>query len=431
MVVENKQVDLLVVGGGAAGLSAALTAERRGLSCQVLEAQERLGGRLWSIRSDADAMWVDLGGQLVNGDMSRVLRIARDAGLHLAPVAGTGAVKTVLADDRVYRDLARNSEGWMDMLLTPELVARAQAATSAPTLSEVLDWLNLDQQEAQLIRSTICEMFGHPAEALDGLGAILETQTFRSQRSDIEFQFRRGFSGIIEQLASSLRQAPLLQTPVHAISRHGERIIARTDAGEWSAAHLVIAVPPPVVRHIQLDLDDVDSHLTAALDSFVGGELIKFILTFDTPFWRYTGLSGQVEYLEPAGLNLVDGSLDDGSHPRLVAFLGGPLARQWAGQSAGWRRQALLDLMAKAFGEQVYQVRSVHEGNWVDHRWCAGAYNSHIRAGGMSDACEYLASWGKGIAFAGAEYAASYRGFVEGALDSGEKAVLRLLDAAG
>ncbi len=426
---EQGRVDVVVIGGGVAGLSAALAAERNGLRCQILEAQDRLGGRLWSVQ--ADSTWIDLGGQLVNGDMASVLKIAQDAGLHLAPVPSSGAMKTVLAGGRAYRDLDRHSENWMEALLAPDVVARVQADGASPSLGQVLDALALDRQETQLIHSTIAEMFGQPAHALDGLGAIKEMQSFRSARSDVEFQFRRGFGGVVEYLAGRLHHEPRLKTPVRSVVQNGGRVLVQAEAGSWSAAHVVIAVPPSTGRRIHLATDDVDAGLASALDDFIPGDLIKFILTFDRPFWRYAGLSGQVEFSDPAGLNVVDASLDDGSRPRLAAFLGGPLARQWAAHDARFRKQALLDLLEKAFGEPVRRVHALHEGNWVDHPWCGGGYNSHIRVGGMSDACSYLAAWGRRVVFAGAEIASRYRGYVEGALMSGETALQRTLALRG
>ena len=82
-------VKVIVVGGGAAGLAAAVAAEQAGLSCQLLEAQDRLGGRVRTLPLQSGGLF-DAGAQMVNGDMTALLTLAERADLHLSPIPQTG-----------------------------------------------------------------------------------------------------------------------------------------------------------------------------------------------------------------------------------------------------------------------------------------------------------------------------------------------------
>ena len=73
--MSEGHVKVIVVGGGAAGLAAAVAAEEAGLSCQLLEAQDRLGGRVQTVPLESGGRF-DAGAQMVNGDMAAVLALA-------------------------------------------------------------------------------------------------------------------------------------------------------------------------------------------------------------------------------------------------------------------------------------------------------------------------------------------------------------------
>ena len=455
-------VNVIVVGGGAAGLAAAAAAEQAGLRCQLLEAQERLGGRVRTVPLQGGGVF-DEGAQMVNGDMRSVLAIAERAGLHLSPVPQTGIglcivgeeslrAEDLMSVDEIYEHLEDQVVRWdsfsealralrlkLEWMTTPWegfgeaarglglLVERRPAPRDS--LAAALRAMLLSPEEHAVAFSLFSEIYGGPPEEINAVAVRGLFSRYASERDDLEFQFSGGMIKVIDQLACDLRHTPRLSTPVQGIRVTSDRVEVTTDAGVWEADHVVVAVPPPVARRITFDMDGSDD-LTGLLSSFTAGDLIKTVLVFETAFWRLKGFSGSATFADPAGLAVIDASLDDGLPPRLIAFLGGPLAREWAALSQEARQAHLLRHLGRAFGEDALTPREVAEAVWVDDPWSGGGYNATIRTGGNPDAVARLAAWCGRVRFAGAELDDLFWGYVEGAVHSGRTAIARITEDA-
>lgn len=452
-------VNVLVVGGGAAGLAAATAAEQAGLTCQLVEAQQCLGGRVRTVPLNSGGVF-DQGAQMVNGDMRGVLAIAAQAGLCPAPVVQGGIDLCVMGDETLRaEDLMSADE--VHELLEDQVVRWDSAGEALRALRLKLKWWNTPWESlgeagrglrllvgrrpfhrdslAAALRALLLSpeehaiAVSHFTEILSGAPAEIDAHAVRdlfaryaSARDDTEFQFSRGMIAIIDQLASGLRHAPRLGTPVRRIRAGSDRVEVMTDKGVWTADSVVVAVPPTAAGTITFDMPGAD-HLTRLLSSFRAGDMIKTLLVFDTAFWRLNGLSGSAVFADPPGLAVMDGSLGDGVSPRLIAFQGGPLARDWAALPERERQARLLHHLSRAFGEQALEPREIAEAVWVDHPWSGGGYNATVRIGGDPDAVARLAAWGGRVRFAGAEVDDRFWGYVEGAIHSGQAAIARIV----
>ncbi len=453
------RVNVVVVGGGAAGLAAAAAAEEAGLSCQILEAQPRLGGRVRTLPMPGGGVF-DAGAQIVNGDMRAVLALARRAGLRLSPVPRSGIDLCVVGDDTLRADDLMSPDEVSDLLddqvvrwdsvgevlralrlklqwmTTPwESVGEAgrglRHLVEKPTaprdsLAAALRALLLSSEEEAVAYSHYSECLGRPPEEINAQMARDLISRYASERDDLEFQVPGGMMQIVDRLTADLRHTPRLASPVQRIGVTDDRVAVETAAGLWEADYAVVAVPPPVAQRIAFDIDGSD-RLAAILSSFVAGDTIKTVLVFGTAFWRLDGLSGTVVFGDPAGLAVVDTSLDDGSPPRLTAFVGGAVAREWAALGQEARQAMLLRHLSRAFGDDVLSPQTVAEAVWVDDPWSGGGYNATVRTGGYHDAIARLAAWGGRVRFAGAEVDDLFWGYVEGAIHSGRNAVARIV----
>lgn len=455
--------DVVVIGGGAAGLAAATTAEAAGLSCQLLEAQDRLGGRIRTVPLRSGGVF-DEGAQMINGDMLGVLDLARRAGLHLSPIPQTGIglciagheilrTEDLISVDEIYALLEDEVVRWdsvgealravrlkLKWLTTPwesfGEAGRAMRLAIEPrtvprdSLAAALRALLLSPEEHAMAVSLFSEVFGAAPAAVNAHAARDLISRYASERDDLEFQVRGGSSKVIDRLASDLCHTPRLGTAVRRVRAARDKVEVTTGAEVWTADHVVVAVPPPVARRIVFDLDGSEV-LDGLLASFTAGDLIKTVLVFETAFWRLKGLSGSITFADPTGLAVVDASLDQGLPPCLVAFQGGPLAREWAALSRHDRQARLLRHLSRAFGQEMPAPREVAEAVWVDHPWSGGGYNATVRTGGDPDAVARLAAWDGPVRFAGAEVDDRFWGYVEGAIHSGRRAIARIIgDAA-
>lgn len=459
----NQQRHVIVIGGGAAGLAAAAAVEQAGLSCQLLEAQTRLGGRIRTVPLRSGGVF-DEGAQMVNGDMGAVLGLASRAGLHLSPVPRTG-IGLCLAGEETLRFEDLISVGEVHELLEEQVVRWDSPGEVLRALRLKLEWWNtpwespgeagrglrllvekrtapkeslaaalrallLETEEHAMAYTHLTEIFGAAPEEIHAQAARDIFARYTSERDDLEFQIAGGMAKIVDQLASDLRHRPHLGTPVERIRTAGDRVEVITAADVWTADHVVVAVPPPAARGIAFEMEGSDE-LAALLSSFTAGAMIKTALVFDRAFWRLKGLSGTALFADTPGLAVVDGSADGSSPPRLTTFLGGPLARQWAVLAQEARQDLLLSRLRCAFGEAVRAPLEIAEAVWIDHPWSGGGYNATVRVGSDPDAVARLAAWGGRVRFAGAEVDDRFWGYVEGAIHSGRAVARQIADTAG
>lgn len=454
-------VNVVVVGAGAAGLAAASTVEARGLSCQVLEAQAQLGGRVSTVATAPDGVF-DRGAQMINGDMSAVLDLARGARLACAAVPQSGrdicvmgdevlSRATLIDDDEIYaildtqvlrwdspREILRAALNTYQWWTTPWDSAdearrgitrhwRGQDAPKGSLAAAIRDMLLCEEDEA-LVASMFTELCSAAPALLDVHAVRALFETYASDRDDLEFQFPGGMAQITQALADQLVHTPQLNAPVTEIRSTARGVEVISVAGVWQADHVIVAVPPPVAQHITF-ITDAHDRLQSLLTAFAPGDMIKTALRYERAFWRLEGLSGAVSFGDPAGLQVVDTSLDNASPPCLTAFLGGPEARSWAQLSAGDRQNRLLGHLRRAFGDACPDPIHVSEAIWVEDRWCGGGYNATVRLGHCRDAAQELRCWPGPIRFAGAELSAEFAGYVEGAIRSGRRAAETLAGA--
>lgn len=451
--MDNK-VNVIVVGGGAAGLAAAVELEALGLTCQIVEAQARLGGRIDSVEIPGGGIF-DRGAQMINGDMTAVLGLARRAGLHCAPVPRTGQDLCVLDGEVMPREeLVSNDEiedlllaqlrrwdspggilralwssyqwwvtPWEDLGEARRGVVRAIRGDTAPkgSLAEAIGKMLLCDEDAAIAASVLCEQYGAAPETRDARAVLTGLERYASRRDDMEFQLPGGMSRIVACLAAQLAHRPRLDAPVSRVRNVAKGVEVAIPGKILRADSVIIAVPPPVARRITFEIARADD-LATLLAAFGSGDTIKMALSYDRAFWRLNGLSGHVAFATPQGLMVADTSSDNGALPQLTAFVGGPLARDWASLLRGERIDRLLFELEKPFGREARAPRHVAEAVWVDDPWCGGGYNAAVRTGHRSDAADRLAGWAGPVRFAGAELDVSFAGYVEGALRSGRAA---------
>lgn len=267
---------------------------------------------------------------------------------------------------------------------------------------------------------------GRPATELSAKGIAAVAATWGSPRGDAEFQVAEGFGALLGALEARATGPVLLGTPATGIVA-GERGVRVAGGGHAVTAGAVVLALPPTVILPRLALPPKIARTVAPwLRSFVDGRMVKLTLGYDTPFWRYAGLSGASLVVGDLGLTSVDGTREDGSGARLIAFVGGRSAQALAllGDDDAVRR--VTAALAAAFGEPVLRPNAVTVSRWVDHPWSGGGYDAAVRLGGDYRAAERLGALTGRVVFAGAEYASEFRGYVEGAIRSGESALDRV-----
>lgn len=423
--------DAIVVGAGLSGLVAARRLADAGRDVVVLEARDRVGGRTLTARLAGAE--VDVGGQWLSVGQLRLAALADELGV--ASYAqfrdGEPTVALPAASGGVTRLLrAFGARRWMRRF--ERMIAAAlddppqRAAWDATTLAA---WLERTLRDADLrTRIALHAELTFAASPADlslcfYLETVARTGGLGGPDEHVTGGRERRFVGGAQQL--SLRLAAGLDVrlgaPVTAITDDGVVVRARGDAGEVVARRLILAVPPHLARRIAVELP---AGARRFADATAAGGVVKVIAAYDTAFWRDDGRSGEAY---AAGLirATVDLSQPDGP-PALLAFVVGDAAAGWARDPDGHRAAAIAELAA-LFGDPAAAPIDVIVHDWVADRWSAGCV-AGLPPGALTAGAAWRGPTGR-IHLAGTEAAQVWPGYLEGAIDAGERAAAEVLSA--
>ncbi|MDQ3933776.1 MAG: FAD-dependent oxidoreductase, partial [Actinomycetota bacterium] len=364
--------DVVVVGAGLAGLTAARELTAAGRSVVVLEARDRVGGRTLN-EPLGDGQVVEVGGQWIGPTQTRLAALAKAVGVDTYPTYHRGENLVEFDGElRRYRgDIPR---------LGPHVLADvAQAQAKIERLSRRIpleapwDAPNAERLDSQTLwswmRRNVYTRGGRAmldlaveavwaAEPADvsllhflfytrsggGLDMLLGTEGGAQ-----EARFVGGSQLVSIKVAEELGDAVRLSAPVRRIAHDESGVTVEADGVEVRGRCAVVAIPPPLAGRIAYDppLPGLRDQLTQRMPQ---GAVIKCMAVYDEPFWRDDGLSGQaVSDTGPVKV-VYDNSPPSGRPGVLLGFFEGRLAREFGTRTEGDRRDAVTAEMARIFG---------------------------------------------------------------------------------
>jgi monoamine oxidase len=442
--VHSVETDVVVVGAGLAGLVAARQLERAGASVVVLEARDRVGGRLLS-EPIGDGEQVEVGGQWVGPTQDRVLALARELGLETFPTHAEGAnvlelsgrlrrysgtiprvSPLVLADIALARlrvdRLARrvDTEAPWQTPRAEELDAqtfatwlrrgmRTRTARRLMTIAGRTVW-GAEPGEMSLLHVLFYVRSGH------GFDTLMDVEG-GAQQDRIVGGSQLLATAIAERLAGAVE----LGTPVGRIAERDGAVDAEAGALTARAKRAIVAIPPSLRAGIEFEpgLGPAQRQLS---ERIVPGWLTKCTAIYSEPFWRADGLSGEgLSDRGPATLTF-DNSPPEGSPGVLIGFVGGADARRFATLGESQRRREVLEGFARLFGPRALEAERFIELDWARERWSGGGPTSNMPPGGWTGVGPALREPSGRVHWAGTETAGEWSGYMDGAVRSGERA---------
>lgn len=452
--------DVLVVGAGLAGLTAARTLRAAGHTVQVLEARDRVGGR--TVDHDlGDGHVVEAGGQFVGPTQDHILSLAGELGVETFPAYDTGA--NVYVKNGTTRRFGNGVPPDPSALLdVGALIARIGRAARTIPVDEpwrAPDALALDSQTfatwcrrgavtdggVELLDILLGSAFGGTAvdaSALFGLwyvagagneytpGTIERMMGVTGAAQDARFV--GGPQRVSLRLAQELVECVTLDSPVRRIDQTGPEVVVHTDTDRWTANRVVVAVPPVLATRIAWD-PLLPAQQEALFQRMNFGTLAKFEAVYPEPFWRNEGLSGQALFRDASFpvCSMFDNSPPDGGPGVLMGFVGADQWRRWAPKPPAQRRGAVLRAFATALGPRALHPTACIEKDWTSEEWTRGGPTSVLTPGTLTG----LGRW-RDIPFgrvhwAGAEHVDYWNGYMDGAVRSGKNAAAEVLAAEG
>jgi monoamine oxidase len=445
----GSSADVAVIGAGLSGLYSARALADQGYDVVVLEARDRVGGRLLNA-SLGDGVQVDLGGQWVGSDHSRVQALAASLGIEIFPQFGAGRnLLDVSGTRRRYRGtIPRLGLGVLwDIFIARRRIARLARGVGAerPWAAEL--GAELDRQtlaawcEANVRTPIARELIGLAGRTVWGTGpeelSMLHVLFYVSAAGSFDKlidteggaqqdRLLGGAQALPLGLAASLGERVRLGAPVRRIEQRDEGVRVVADGFELAARRAIVALPPAIAARIEFDPPLTEQRHRLA-EQLRPGALTKCIALYDEPFWRADGLSGEsVTDVGPVTLTF-DCSPHDGSAGVMLGFVGGPEAREIEAMAPAQRRAAVLDCFEQLFGPRAAQPLDYAEQAWANEQWSGGGPTSNFGPGGWSECGPALREPAGRIHWAGTETATVWSGYMEGALQAGERVVAEVL----
>ncbi len=445
------RADVIVVGAGLAGLTAARDLARRGRSVIVLEGRDRVGGRTRN-ESIGGGDVLEVGGQWVGPGQDRVLALARSVGVKTFKSYFTGTQTFEYQGKRTeFTGLIPplpepDATEFVQKLVELETLAKQVPANAPWTAARAREWdaMTVETWKQQnlrhdggkfLIDLTVQSIYACEPRDVSFLHFLFYgnagggfTYLASTPGGAQDSRFVGGSQLISQRVARALGRRVRLGAPVHAIHRRGSRVLVESDAGTFTGRRVVVALPPTLAGRL-----DYDPILPALRDQLTqrtpAGSIIKVEATYPTPFWRKAGRSGYTNSdVRPIGVTW-DNSPPSGKQGALISFICGSDARRYAGAPVAARRRLALDGFARLFGPQAAKPTRYIEGNWSAERFTRGCYGAILPPGVWTEYGPALRPAVGPIHWAGAEYATKNPGYMDGAVRSGEAAARAVLAA--
>jgi monoamine oxidase len=447
------EADVAVVGAGLAGLSAAAAVTEGGRSALVLEARDRVGGRVLN-HDLGEGKVVEVGGQWIGPTQDRMYALVRDLGLSTFPTYDSGDSLALLGGRRyrfsgalprlnpvVLADFARGFARLERMArrVPPDRPWQAPRAggLDGQTLETWIRRTVKTRKARDMLRLYVRAVFTTEPAALSLLFALYymrsgtSLETLVSTTGGAQQDRVVGGSQLVPiRVAERLGDALRLGVPVRRIQEAGAGVRVEGDEVDVRAGRVIVAVPPTLAGRIAYDppLPGWRDQLTQRMPH---GATIKAHAIYDEPFWRREGLHGQAGSTHlPVGFTF-DNSPPDGNPGVLVAFVEGDHARELGRGSSDHRRKVILDCLAEYFGPRAAEPRQYVERDWTEEEWTRGCYGGHMPPGVLTRYGPALREPVGRIHWAGTESARIWTGYMEGAVESGRRAGAEVLSALG
>jgi len=437
------KTDVVVVGAGLSGLSAARTLVKNGYSTIVLEARNRVGGRTWTVKTP-DGGWVDMGAQWTGPTQDRLAALAKSLGIKTFPTYKTG--KAILDYNGKISKFNSVTEfpdfSGQDMKDLQAATKKLDALAMTVPTNNPADAPNAKQLDSQTMATWINDNVKNPKVKFMLRMVILGTLASETrdvsllhflfyvhagggmdslETNGIADRFVGGTQQISIKMAEQLGKRVKLNSPVYSIDQSKGYAVVKANNCRYIAKQVIVAIPPTLTGKIhykpQLPANRAQFNQRVPM-----GSSIKVHAVYPTAFWRKKGMSGEVlSNTGPVEL-MVDNSPPGGKPGIIGAFFEGQAGREWATKSKAAVKKEVLKTFVKYYGPQAAKPIAFYEANWNDERYSGGCFSAVMPPGVWTDYPGAIRKPVGLIHWAGTATATRWFAYMDGAVRGGERA---------
>ena len=442
----SREADVIIVGAGLSGMIAARRVLDAGLKPLVLEADDRVGGRILT-EEVLPGVPVELGAQWLGDTHERMFRLAAELGVETFAQYDKGETSYELAGSGVLRENEFQAR-FASELKELELVLRRLdvLATEVPVdapwqAPRAIEWDAItagawyDAQGLSQVARTLLEIctvgiLAVPTAEVSFLHLLFTIQTCgvtselfaESEGGAQTTRIIGGTNEIPRRLAALIADHIVLDVPVQLIEHTADSVTVHCRGGLVARGRrVIVAISPTLAGRIMYDppLPGVRDQLTQRLPN---GSAMKAFFIYDEPFWRNDGFNGQlISDIGPARMSN-DTCIPGDEHGVILLFLEGDQARTYGRIPEAQRREALTQELVRHFGSAAADPEFYIDGEWSERQWTRGCYNANHGPHVWTTYGPALTAPIGVIHWASTDTATYWSAYMEGAVDAGERA---------
>jgi monoamine oxidase len=449
---ELTSADIIVVGAGFSGLVAAKAIHAAGKQVILLEARDRVGGRVAA--GQIAGITVDRGGMWASPAQRRLIDLIEKAGAktYSYPLDGKGLAffssgreeypgedtRSVMSEDALnaFNTLAESAHEIAQMI-------DIQSPWDSPD-ADFWDSITLDawvtSQTDNLECRQIWDVVSRGALCCASSeisflfflfymesGGGLEAQASMSGEGVNSLLVSGGMHQIADTIADTLSHRIRLSEPVHSVIQTDCGVTVHSLNRSYSAERVVIALPPTLAGRINYS-PALPAHRDAVTQRMPMGSVIKTWVAYSRPFWRDQGCNGLIYSLSHGFEAVYDGTPPDAEIGLLVGFFDAVNAVTWGAKTFEERKIEIIRCLTDAFGPEAANPLEILEADWTAEEWSRGCYGAFAYPGVLTAYKDAIRRPVGRIHWAGTETAREFTGYIEGAIEAGERAAAEVLE---
>jgi monoamine oxidase len=408
---------VIVIGAGAAGIGAARMLQDRGQEVIIIEARDRIGGRVYTSHQ-WEGCPVDMGASWIHGKKKNPLsRLAKNDAIKRSPTDYNNNILFKTDGTEANEEFEDTYEKSIKRLLKQIRKRATDCDSILSSLQQLDEWKTLAREERQTLIHFLNVVVEHElAGALREISALNPDDAEEFSGKDL--LMHGGYDLIFRVMSNDLNIK--LNQPVQRIQYYSTGVSAMTNQAEWSADRLILTVPIGVLKNNTIDFDPpLPTSKQQAIAAIGSGSLEKLYLKFPEVFWDQ-----DVEFInwisEEHGrwnewLNLTYYT----GEPILLGFNAADYARKVTTLNEEEIVDDAMQVLRHLYGKKIPQPTAWQTSNWLNDSFALGSYSFNAIGANKQTRKALFDNIEERLYFAGEATSVDYPATVHGAYLSG------------